>query len=100
MLDYEVFHDFDAATEKLERALTEDPANSRALVLLGNVSAARALSPQATSEDFAEALEYYSAALVNPVGTSTAEIKLLIGNLWLQRGAASTDSSRDRKSVV
>ena len=96
VLDYEVFHDFDAATEKLQRALTEDPTNSRSLVLLGNVSAARALSPQATIEDFAAALEFYSAALVNPVGTSTAEIKLLIGNLWLQRGAASTDSSSQK----
>jgi tetratricopeptide (TPR) repeat protein len=96
VLDYEVFHDFDAATEKLQRALTEDPTNSRSLVLLGNVSAARALSPQATSEDFADALEFYSAALVNPVGTSTAEIKLLIGNLWLQRGAASTDPSSQK----
>lgn len=93
VLDYEVFHDYDAAAQKLQRALTEDPTNSRSLVLLGNVSAARALSPQATGADFADAQAFYSAALVNPVGTSSAEIKLLLGNLWLQRGAASTESS-------
>ena len=93
VLDYEVFHDYAAAAEKLKRALNEDPTNSRSLVLLGNVSAARALSPQATSSDFDDALSFYTAALVNPVGTSAAEIKLLLGNLWLQRGAASSAAS-------
>ena len=93
VLDYEVFHDYEAAASKLQRALTEDPTNARSLVLLGNVSAARALSPQATARDFDDALAYYSEALGSPVGTSTLEIKLLLGNLWLQRGVASKDSS-------
>ena len=88
-----VFHDYEAAASKLQRALTEDPTNARSLVLLGNVSAARALSPQATARDFDDALAYYSEALGSPVGTSTLEIKLLLGNLWLQRGVASTNSS-------
>ena len=92
VLDYEVFLDYAAAETKLQRAQTEDPTNARSLVLLGNVATARMVSPQANDRDFSAALDYYSQALNSPVGTSAVEIKLLLGNLWLQRGTASKDA--------
>ena len=92
VLDYEVFLDYAAAETKLQRAQTEDPTNARSLVLLGNVATARMVSPQANDRDFSAALDYYSQALNSPVGTSPIEIKLLLGNLWLQRGTASKDA--------
>ena len=98
VLDYEVFLDYAAAETKLQRAQTEDPTNARSLVLLGNVATARMVSPQATDRDFSAALDYYSQALNSPVGTSPIEIKLLLGNLWLQRGTASKDAVAQNSS--
>jgi len=98
VLDYEVFLDYAAAETKLQRAQTEDPTNARSLVLLGNVATARMVSPQATDTDFSAALDYYSQALNSPVGTSAIEIKLLLGNLWLQRGTASKDAVAQNSS--
>ena len=98
VLDYEVFLDYAAAETKLQRAQTEDPTNARSLVLLGNVATARMVSPQATDRDFSAALDYYSQALNSPVGTSAVEIKLLLGNLWLQRGTASKDAVAQNSS--
>jgi len=98
VLDYEVFLDYAAAETKLQRAQTEDPTNARSLVLLGNVATARMVSPQATDTDFSAALDYYSQALNSPVGTSPIEIKLLLGNLWLQRGTASKDAVAQNSS--
>ena len=98
VLDYEVFLDYAAAETKLQRAQTEDPTNARSLVLLGNVATARMVSPQANDRDFSAALDYYSQALNSPVGTSPIEIKLLLGNLWLQRGTASKDAVAQNSS--
>ena len=98
VLDYEVFLDYAAAETKLQRAQTEDPTNARSLVLLGNVATARMVSPQANDRDFSAALDYYSQALNSPVGTSAVEIKLLLGNLWLQRGTASKDAVAQNSS--
>ena len=98
VLDYEVFLDYAAAETKLQRAQTEDPTNARSLVLLGNVATARMVSPQATDTDFSAALDYYSQALNSPVGTSPIEIRLLLGNLWLQRGTASKDAVAQNSS--
>ena len=98
VLDYEVFLDYAAAETKLQRAQTEDPTNARSLVLLGNVATARMVSPQANDRDFSAALDYYSQALNSPVGTSAIEIKLLLGNLWLQRGTASKDAVAQNSS--
>ena len=98
VLDYEVFLDYAAAETKLQRAQTEDPTNARSLVLLGNVATARMVSPQANDTDFSAALDYYSQALNSPVGTSPIEIKLLLGNLWLQRGTASKDAVAQNSS--
>ena len=98
VLDYEVFLDYAAAETKLQRAQTEDPTNARSLVLLGNVATARMVSPQANDRDFSAALDYYSQALNSPVGTSPIEIKLLLGNLWLQRGTASKDAVTQNSS--
>ena len=98
VLDYEVFLDYAAAETKLQRAQTEDPTNARSLVLLGNVATARMVSPQANDRDFSAALDYYSQALNSPVGTSAVEIKLLLGNLWLQRGTASKDAVTQNSS--
>ena len=98
VLDYEVFLDYAAAETKLQRAQTEDPTNARSLVLLGNVATARMVSPQANDRDFSAALDYYSQALISPVGTSPIEIRLLLGNLWLQRGTASKDAVAQNSS--
>lgn len=98
VLDYEVFLDYAAAETKLQRAQTEDPTNARSLVLLGNVAMARMVSPQANDTDFSAALDYYSQALNSPVETSAIEIKLLLGNLWLQRGTASKDAVAQNSS--
>lgn len=98
VLDYEIFLDYAAAETKLQRAQTEDPTNARSLVLLGNVATARMISPQENDRDFSAALDYYSQALNSPVGTSPIEIKLLLGNLWLQRGTASKDAVAQNSS--